>query len=169
MTTTDIDALVNQKLTELLARPESWGWSACASIWAHEFVLASPAWRRWPNFFATVREALSDALLRCVDPGVILVADPLLEALEGFDVEDDGSPEWQFAVDLIAMISTALGGQELSICLETAVRSYLEGIFNVLGNTYAVAAGRPISQVETIKRLVSDTEWNRAVIFIRGL
>jgi len=58
----------------------------------------------------------------------------LLSALEGFDIEDDGSAEWQYVVDLIVMISAALDGQDVSVCLQTALRSYLEGTFNVLAN-----------------------------------
>jgi hypothetical protein len=165
----DIDALVDRKARELLIRSESCGWAACAAIWARVFVFASPGWKRWPEFLDTVRDALSLAMLRCTEPGVISFPEALIVKLESFSTEDDGSAEWQFAVDLIAMISAVLDGQDVGVCLQTALRSYLEGALNVLRNDYAVAAGGVIPNNIAMKQLAADPEWDRAVEFIKAL
>jgi hypothetical protein len=92
-----------------------------------------------------------------------------LIALEGFDIEDDGSTECQLVVDLIAMISAAIGGQDIGVSPQTALRSYLEGMRNVLGNIYALEAGKPISYEETMRRLATDGRWGKAVDFVQAL
>lgn len=120
-------------------------------------------------FFATVQDALSYAMQRSTEVGDLPSAELLLLRLEGFDVEDDGSTEWQFVVDLIAMISAALDAQDISVCLRTALRSYLEGMFNVLANTYAIEDAKPISNDEVARRLANDDEWRRVIDFVKGL
>jgi hypothetical protein len=169
MSAVDIDDLVSRKTRDLLTRSESCAWTACAAIWARVFVLASPGWKRWPEFFNTMRDAFSLAMLRCIEPGAISPPDLLIAKLESFDIEDDGSAEWQFVVDLIAMISATLDGQDASVCLQAAIRSYLEGALNVLRNDYAVSAGGVISNNIVMKRLEADPEWHRAVEFIAAL
>lgn len=169
MATVDIESLVDQKSRELLTRSKSCSWAACASIWARVFVLASEGWRRWPEFSDTVREALSLALLRCIEHGSISSPDLLIAKLEGFSIEDDGSAEWQFVLDLAVMLSAALDGQEVSVCLQTSIRAYLEGMLNVLSNNYASAAGGAIPHSVAMEKLAADPEWNRVVEFIETL
>jgi hypothetical protein len=169
MTTVDIDSLINQKSYDLLTRSTSCAWAACAAIWARVFVLASPGWKRWPEFFGTVRDALSLAMLRCTEHGAIAPPELLIAKLEGFSVEDDGSAEWQFVLDLVVMLSAALDGQDVSVCLQTSIRSYLEGMLNVLSNNYAVAAGGVIPHNIAMKQLAADPEWGRTVEFIKAL
>jgi hypothetical protein len=169
MSTVDIDDFIDQKSRDLLTRSESCGWAACAAIWARVFVLASPGWKRWPEFFNTVRDAFSLAMLRCIEPSAISPPELLIVKLESFEIEDDGSAEWQLVVDLIAMISAALDGQDARVCLQTAIRSYLEGMLNVLRNDYAVAAGGVISHDIAMKQLTADPEWCRAIEFIEAL
>jgi len=115
-----------------------------------------------------MRDAFSLAMQRSTG-GTFPSGELLLSALEGFDIEDDGSAEWQYVVDLIVMISAALDGQDVSVCLQTALRSYLEGTFNVLANTLAGADGKPISNEAAMRRLGHDAEWRRTVDFVRAL
>lgn len=146
-----------------------YAWAACASIWSRVFVLSGPGWMRFPDLFEKMRYAFSLAMQRSVGVGTLPSVDLLLSALEAFDIEDDGSVEWLYMVDLIVMISAAIAGQEVSACLDTALRSYLDGVFNALVRSYAVADGRPISYSEAKKRLAGDAEWGRAVEFISAL
>jgi hypothetical protein len=85
------------------------------------------------------------------------------------DIEDDGSAEWQFAVDLIAMLSAVLDDQDVKSCLMTTLSTYLEGAFNVLANKMAVSDGRPIPNDEVTMRLAHDEAWRRAVELVRSL
>jgi len=165
----DIDDLVDQKSSDLLPRPETCGWAACAAIWARFFVLAAPGWKRWPDLFDTVQDAFSLAMLRCAGPSTIPPPELLIAKLESLSIEDDGSGEWQFVVDLIVMISAALGGQDVGVCLQTALRSYLEGMQNVLVNNYATAVGGVIRNDMAMKQLAVDPEWGRVVNFIKAL
>ena len=169
MTTTDAEVLVAEKCHDLMARKPIWQWAACASVWARLYVQASVGWKRWPELLGPVRDALSSAMLRCIDPDISPSSEMQIVALESFDIEDDGSAEWQFVVDLIAMISAALDGQDVRVCLQTALRSYLEGMRIVIANNYAEMKGKPISVAEAGKRLVDDREWARAVDFVRAL
>lgn len=169
MNTVDINALVNRKTRDLLSHSETSGWVACATIWARAFVLASPGWKRWPEFFDTMRDALSLAMLRCTQPDVISFPELLIVKLESFSIEDDGSAEWEFVVGLIAMISAVLDGKDVGSCLQTALRSYLEGMLNVLRNDYAVSAAGVIANDIAMKRLAVDPEWRGAIEFIKAL
>jgi hypothetical protein len=116
-----------------------------------------------------MRDAFSLAMQRSVGVGTLPSAKSLLSTFEAFDIEDDGSAEWGYMVDLIEMISAAIDGQDVGTCLETALRVYLEGMFNVLVRGYAVADGRAIPYAEAKTRLANDAEWGRAVDFVRAL
>jgi hypothetical protein len=108
-------------------------------------------------------------MLRCIEHSAVSPPELLIAKLEGFSVEDDGSAEWQFALDLAVMLSAALDGQNVSVCLQTAIRSYLEGMLNVISNGYAAAAGGVISHSTAMEKLGADPEWDRAVEFIKAL
>jgi hypothetical protein len=108
-------------------------------------------------------------MLRCVGAGAISPPELLIAKLESFDIEDDGSAEWQFAVDLIEMISVTLDGQDASTCLQSAIRSYLEGTLTVLRNDYAVSVGGIISNDIAMKQLAADPEWCRTVEFVEAM
>ncbi len=45
--------------------------------------------------------------LRGTESGIPQSSELLMASPESFDIEDDGSSEWQFVVDLIVMISAA--------------------------------------------------------------
>jgi hypothetical protein len=72
-------------------------------------------------------------------------------------------------LDLIGMITPVIGGQDVSTCLDAALRFYLDGAFNMRARVYAVADGRPISVAEVKQRIADDPEWERAVNFIGAL
>jgi hypothetical protein len=169
MSAIDVDALAERKAYDLLDRSEVFGWAACAAIWARTFVLASDGWKRWPEFAPSMQKAFSFAILRCTESSSISPPELLMVKLESFDIEDDGSAEWQFAIDFIAMILTALDGQDVRACLEIAIHSYLDGKLNVLRNEYAVSAGGVISNDAAMKRLANDPEWLMAIEFIEVL
>jgi len=169
MTTVDIGAVVTEKSRDLLTRSPICGWAACASVWARVFVLATPGWRRWPHLHASVMEAFTLATHRATTATIPAPPDLPLLTPERFDIEDDGSPEWQHVVDLIAMLTTALDGQNLGQCLQTTLRTYLEGTFNILANIHAVTAGGSISHPEAETLLTHDHEWSKAVEFVQAL
>lgn len=169
MSIVDIDDLVDQKTRDLFTRPESNRWAACAAIWAQVFVLAAPGWKRWPEFFGTVWDAFSHAMLRCIEPDAFSSPELLIAKLESFDIEDDGSAEWELTVGLIAMMSAVLDGQDSRVCLQTTIHAYLEGKLNVLRNNYAASAGGVISNDVAMKQLAADPEWRRTVEFIGAL
>ena len=176
MTETNITDLVTSKANELLVRPsQEDAWAACASIWARLFTLAAPAWRRWPGFLSVVQEAMQAALQVSVSAQFAIggaklpLHGMLISRLEAFDIEDDGSAEWQFVIDLIAMLSIALDSRDPAECLRVTLHTYLEGMFNILSNKLAIADGRSISRVEARNRLAHDREWTRTVSFVTSL
>jgi hypothetical protein len=169
LTSLNIKALVTEKSGELLARSPVQAWAACASIWSRVLVLSGPAWSRAPDLSETMRMAFSRATQRAAGMDSLVPAEPLLVVFEAFDVEDDGSAEWNYMIDLIEMIAAAIGGQDVGSCLETTLWVYLEETFNALTRTYAVADGRPVSYTEAKERVAADPEWHRAVDFINAL
>jgi hypothetical protein len=163
----DVTSLVREKVAELSTRSEPDAWAACAAVWARAFVLATPGWRRWPDLGNLLGEALGTTLL--VVPGATPAPPGLIERLESFDVEDDGSAEWQYAIDVAAMLLSALGGDPLPACATATLTTYLEGTFNVVANNLAMANGRPISQLEAVDRVPESDTWRRAVAFVQSL
>ena len=161
-------SLVNQKVGELSTRSETDAWAACAAVWAHVFVLASPGWQRWPQLAGPLGKALL-AAMGAVTGGGEPVPAGLIAHLEEFDVEDDGSAEWQYAIDVTAMLLSVLNGEGLVTCATTTLTTYLEGTFNVVANNVAAVAGHPISQLEASSRVPDDEIWRRAVRFVRAL
>lgn len=163
----DPGSLADELASELVTRSHSDAWAACASLWARVFVLAAPAWTRWPDLHATVAGALAAALDQVVG------ADPEvgchLERLGAFDIEDDGSAEWQHAIDLVAMLLPALEGDDAGACVRTAVLTHLEGTFNTAANRMAITDGHPLSHTEATARITSDDQWRQAVTFVKGL
>jgi hypothetical protein len=89
------------------------------------------------------------------------------------NVISTGSPiiyvEWNYMIDLMEMLSGAIKGQDVSFCLETTLRVYLEGRFNLLARSYALAGGRPISYVDAKQRAAADVEWGKEIDFIKSL
>jgi hypothetical protein len=167
MISVDISSLVDDKASELLGRPAAHGWAACASVWARVYVLASPGWARWPHLHQPVTMALSAALARCtgLDPAV----PPEVEELTDFELEDDGSPEWQYVLDIVTMVLTALEDDDLATCVSSTLTTYLEQSFTLLANDLAEQDGRPISQADADARLAVDDRWRQVVDFVHAL
>jgi hypothetical protein len=165
----DIGSLVRAKTSELAKRSTTDRWAACASLWARVYVLANPGWTRWPHVHARVRAALPVALARCTGVGMPASHAQHIVELNSFEIEDDGSAEWQWVIDLLSMLLVALEGQHVDACVETAIRTYLEGTFNVVANQMAEGVGRPISQRDAEARMPRDETWQRTVAFVRSL
>jgi hypothetical protein len=166
----DIGDIVDTTATRLKERSTADAWTACASVWARLWVHVGPAWSRWPDARDHVLEALSLALCRAAAaPTTTSSTELALIQLEGIDVEDDGSPECQFVVDLVAALSDVLRGEPVEQCVRTSLAAFLEGAFNALANDLAKSSGRSISQAEASMRLRQDETWMRAVKFVRSL
>jgi len=86
-----------------------------------------------------------------------------------FDLEDDGSADWQYLVDLIAMLLPAHDGRDALTCLRIALQTYLEGTYIVLANEESARLGRPISQTEAQATVQADASWRHAVAFAQSL
>jgi hypothetical protein len=133
------------------------------------FVLATAAWVKWPDLLVAVEQAFPAALRRSVGLDLHIDHAQQVEGLEGFDVGDDGSSEWQHAIDVTAMLLDALRGQDVAVCLRNALQGHLEGMFNVLSNEMSDAAGQPISQYEASLRVPEDWRWFQTVNFVKSL
>jgi hypothetical protein len=169
MKTDDITRLVEGKTSELLARTRAEVLAACAAVWARVFVLASPGWARWPHLLPTVREGFMIALSYSIGSQQSATSDLLISRLESFDIEDDGSTEWQYVVDLVSMLSAALSGEDLEVCLRTTLYSYLEGTFNVVANELSRTLGRSIAHSDALAQVSASKTWERAVSFVNAL
>jgi hypothetical protein len=128
-----------------------------------------PGWVRDPELFETMRTAFSLVMQRSTGVGVPPSTEQILSAFEAFGLEDDGSTEWNYMLDLIGMITPVLSNQDVGTCLDAALRFYLDGAFNMRARVYAVANGKPISVTEVRQRIADDPEWERAVNFIIAL
>ena len=169
MTVVDIGSLAEEKASELMGRGTVDAWAACASIWARVYVLATPGWVSWPAVHATVNAALPLALGRCAGVDLPASAEQTIARLGTFDVEDDGSAEWQYTIDIVTMLLDVLHGDDVDNCVRTSIRTYLEGTFNILANEMAASDGRPISHADTTARMANDKTWWHTVEFVRSL
>ncbi|QKV73935.1 hypothetical protein [Amycolatopsis sp. Hca4] len=167
MTSVDISALAAEAAGALATRPPADGWVACASLWARVYVQAGPGWAKWPHLHMTVGGALTTALARA--SGAEVAAEEDVAGLSAFDVEDDGSDEWQHVLDLVTMLVAALSDDDLASTAHHTISTYLEGTFTVLANDLARDAGRPISQQDAEEGLSRDPRWQRAVGLVRTL
>jgi hypothetical protein len=77
--------------------------------------------------------------------------------------------DWQYVVDLIAMLSDAVHGTPVETSLKNAINWYLDGTFNVLSNETSRGLGRPISQKEARQMLELDNRWIGAKAFLNCL
>lgn len=167
MTSVDIGSLAASAAGGLATRPPADGWAACAAIWARVYVQAGPGWAKWPHLRTMVGAALTTALARCA--GADVPGEEDMARLGAFDVEDDGSDEWQHVLDLTTMLLGALSDDDLESTLHSTVTTYLEGTFTVLANDLARVAGRPLGQPEAEQALAGDERWQRAAGFVRAL
>lgn len=165
----DIPGVVADRSNEILARPETDPWAACVAIWARLYSLASPACARYPRIGAVVRDAFSLSVQRAVGSNDISCPKSTLEAMESFDIEDDGSAEWNYMVDLIGIMTSVLDGAGIQICLESSIRFYLEGVFAARSRALAASEGGVVSYAYARQVIADDAEWTRAVDFLGAL
>jgi hypothetical protein len=168
-TTTDTAAIVDATARQILARSQARAWAACACIWARLWVLAGPGWVRWPDAQQRVFAGLTLALAQCVGVPSASSTELVLIRLEGIAIDDDGSPEWGFMLDLVEDLLAVLHGEPVQRCVATTLRTFLEGMFNVLANELAASAGGTISQAEATKRLAHNDAWKQTVAFVQSL
>lgn len=133
-------------------------------IWSRWWVLASDGWSRWPHAAEQVFNGLQAGLVRAGWPsGGTTPVEVALLGLESLDVEDDGSPEWQYLIDLAASLNDALRGADPAVAVESTIRAYLEGTFNVLANTIATRSDRSVSQAMAEAEISASAEWKEAL------
>jgi len=165
----EIPKLVSRKLKRLGGSDDRRG-AAVAAILHRHFVLAEPGWERWPAW----AEAASDGLRAVTDqlagsPGSPDDRQALAAQLGQYAVLDDGSDEWQHALDLTSALIKALEGADLDELLEHTATTYLEGTFNVVANHLADEAGGVISQAEADQRVWDTDAWRQALAFFDGV
>lgn len=169
MTIDTIPRLVSDKMEQLTLRPVRLTWAVHAALCGRTFVLAAPAWQRWPQLKPKVIEGLQAALSRNIDEEGFRPSERVIADLENFDIEDDGSHEWQRAIDTITMISDVLKGNPPETCAKNALQWYLEGCYNIIANTAAMSRGGVISGSEAEKVVSRDPAWRAAVEFVAAL
>jgi hypothetical protein len=167
--TVDTTAITREKVVELLTGPPQRSWAACAAIWARVFVRAGPGWKGAPEAAAAMREAFSLAMLRAAGMNDFVPDERLIEKLEAFDAEDDGSDEWQSMIDLMGMVQLAVCGRDLADCLRLALQLYLNMSFHLAGRKYGAALRRPLGLTEVKEPVATDPDWVRTVDFVRSL
>jgi len=96
-------------------------------------------------------------------------SDLALVGLEALDMEDDGTAEFQSALDLASLLIQALADLDASRCLEVTIRTYLEGTFNVLANEHADRTGRSVTHAVALVEVGNSSDWHDAVRLVRSL
>jgi hypothetical protein len=91
------------------------------------------------------------------------------DALISFDVEDDGSIEWNYTIDLLGVMGPIIEGRDVDACLRKAVRIYANSMFNSIARRYGAEVGGSISVSEVKARLADDPAWLRVLNFIASL
>jgi hypothetical protein len=165
----EIPRLVAEKIRALEGTPAARRWAAVVGVVTRQFVLVGDGWSRWPAWFEASSDGVDVLLARAAGRPV---ADEenrrVLRQLEAFDVEDDGSDEWQHAVDLVTALTRAVeGADDVDALLEATTLRYLEGTFNIIANARADAAGKPVSQADAARHVPESEEWRAAVAFVR--
>lgn len=165
----EMTAVVDEKTRELLHRPTTDAWAACAAVWGRTLVLATPGWVKWPGWMANVEKALVEAVHVGIGASQPASRARQIFVLGSFEIEDDGSPEWQYVLDLTAMLLEPLQHDDLGASVRTTLLTYLEGTFNVLSLDLSLSLRRPISDAEAREILADDPTWIRTVAFVRSL
>jgi hypothetical protein len=165
-----IPQLVAQKLERLGRSSECRRGAAVAAILSRRFVLAGPGWMRWPEW----PEAVGNGLRLVTDQLAGLPLNPdrreeILQRLSTFDVEDDGSDEWEHAIDVVSTLIRALEGADLDQLLEHAATTYLDGTFTLIANRLADENGGVISHAEADRRVATTEAWREARAFLDGV
>ena len=167
--TEGLDEAVATAVNRLRDRRVEDQWAACAKLWTQLWVLGSAGWAKWPETARRVFDGLQLALTRAGGLPDERSAELVLLGLETIDVEDDGSPEWQYMIDLSAVLTEALGNRDSHEAVEVTIRTYLEGAFNVLANDVAVQSGKAVSQSVAVEAIARNATWDGAVALVNAL
>lgn len=165
----DIERLVDTKMDQLTLRPAHEMWAAHGSLCARAFVLAAAGWRRWADWKLKAIDGLEVVFRYYVDPEASPPDERIVASLEGFDIEDDGSLEWQSVVDSLSMLLHVLNREGPDVCLRNAMTTYLEGMFHSIADSQVQSLGRPISHDEAEKVVGEDPAWAEAERFVMAL
>jgi hypothetical protein len=164
-----ISELVAEKMGDLSQRPEIDTWAACAAVWGRTLMLATPGWARWPEWLPRIQAALTEATNLCLASSRPEALERARVDLGDFDIEDDGSSEWQYVIDLTSMLLIVLEGRTPTECVKQTLTWCLEGTFNVLSNDLAEAQERGVSHPEARRLMAENDVWLRTVAFVRAL
>lgn len=159
--------VIEAKLAEI-GQDEPRAWSGCVAIWVRTDARATAGWDRWPAWRVVTRRLLTQAVLHAIG-NASPPPKPVDDVVAGFDVEDDGTPEWQAMIDLISMLRPALSGAPATACLRTSMDLSLEGLFAALANELASQAGRPISHADARHLVPATVAWSRELSFVSAL
>lgn len=166
----DPDAVTHQAVDRIDKRAVEDQWAACAVVWARLWVQAGAGWRGWPEAVERVSAALHAALDRAAGLSQEPASDLLLARLEALEIDDDdGSAEWQYAVDLASVLLVALSCDWSKPRVDHTVRTFVEGAFNVAALQIAERLGRPVSQAQAVAEVAGEEAWLRAVALVASL
>jgi hypothetical protein len=165
----DIKKLVDEKTNQLSARSPVAIRAAQAALLERTYALATDAGTRWPDQYRLVTEAMTTALTRLSQATPDTTDGNVTDALEAFDIEDDGSAEWQRMLDLIAMLLAILHDTPAIDAIRDAMQTHLEGTFNIVANAHSDAAGHPISETTALSLMDTDPTWQQEVAFVLDL
>lgn len=144
-------------------------WAQSAVIWSRLWLLGEPIWRAHDDAREQVLKALAAALALPMKPLTSSEVKSALAALEAFDVPDDESQEWQYAVDLVSLLAAAFADPQPLAAAEASVSTYLDAVVNAVANDAARGRGRSVSHSEVLELLPVSREWARAVQFVSSL
>jgi hypothetical protein len=164
-----VEQLVATKKSQLADRTPTLIQAALVALCARGYVLASAGWRRWPDVHHWVHHAMQVMLTRAVSAGHEPARRRLVVALEAFDVEDDGTAEWQRAVDVVSMLVEILNDVPPAEALTNGMLGHLESTFAIVANANAESLGRPISETEAQELVPADPRWQWERDFVSGL
>jgi hypothetical protein len=156
--------LPRRKAREFAARPRE-GWAALSALWAYAFVEAGPALSRWPTRRRPTEQGLALAIayaagLSHADD----IPNDVVAGLESFEIEDDGSPDWQRLVDLTGMLADCLAGKPLDVCAERALTWFLDSCMNHLGDELGARNASALRDLVT-----KDARWERTLAWVDAL
>lgn len=133
-----------------------------AAILMRIWVLASPAFDRWPQ----LREPFEQALFTSCQPSrphLGQTPSELSERLD-FDVESDGSPEWEHLVDLAGLLMDSLDGVGVEQVYLRAMTTHLDTTYGILGNELVAGASR----ADMHRELRAEVRWLDAISAVTG-
>jgi hypothetical protein len=144
-------------------------WGNCAALWGRLFVLSGSIWKRLPASCANAEAAFVAAIKRGAY-GEGAAVDDLRSGLLEFGLnEDDGTPEFQYAIDLMDSLYHALSGWDAARTLTAGSASYLDSVYSEVAKRLADSKGRVVSVAEMDLALGDDETSLEANAFVTAL